>query len=260
MKYIRSALRAATVPATFGLVTALAGCGAGIGDAGPATADTGAYADIVDYCGGVEPTNVDARRDGWSVNSRSTASAPFYDVIAIVSVGGASSAVVPVNLGVELHDYRTLSAIYRAPGYAESQAKMGVAFSAVLSARSAACVANLAKLTPVPRLPGDDPVTRYTVAWRSKWAANVPLTGVSGQVIDGFEFVANVELPDATVFFRLPKVRIATGQGMNICYRAPLGASWECAPATVADETGYWSASRHGARAGVYVITTPSHA
>lgn len=42
-------------------------------------------------------------------------------------------------------------------------------------------------------------------SWSGKWASEISFAGLSGQVVDGFEFVGNFALSDAIAFFFVPK-------------------------------------------------------
>ncbi|MDB5962745.1 MAG: hypothetical protein JWP59_4039 [Massilia sp.] len=239
------------------LMTLLAGCGAG--GAGPsATPEASVYAETMFYCGSQEPTGASTQHGGLNVTSTMRSSAPFYDVSAMVSPAGAASPTIPVRLQVDTHNYSAVTGSFHMPGYGDPQSKMGVNFASVLPARSAACVAGLAKLTSAPVAPGAADVGRYFLSWRSKWSNSVSLAGLPGRVIDGFELVADFTPVDATVFFFLLKSRTASTQGLSICYLAPAASSWDCAAATATDAGNNWGAARAGAAAGVYVITTPS--
>lgn len=229
----------------------LSGCGAGADSQSVPAADAAAYADTLAYCGSQEPTGAEAQPGGLSITNPWHSGAPMYDVGAVVSPAGAAASV-PMHLRIDIHDYRPISGSFILPGYAEPEWKMGVAFSPVLPPKSAACVASLAKLTPVGN------TGRYTMAWSSKWSASVPVGDLPGKALDGFEFVGNFTPADAAVYFVVSKTWVASSQGLSICYRAPAGTSWDCAGANVADSGANWSLSRPGAKPGVYVVTVPS--
>ena len=252
-------LRNSALASSIILAAMLAGCGGGAESDTPAAADAAAYADTLSYCGSREPTGTAAAAGSLEITSPSRSSAPFYDVNAVVSPGGVESSPVPVRLAVDTNDYRGVTGSFFASGYADPASEMGAAFAAALPARAAACVVSLAKLTPVAATSAAAP-GGYTLAWKSKWESTVPLAGLSGSIVDGFELVSDFTPSGGTVFFYLLKLRLASSQGLSICYRAPAGGSWDCAPATVTDAGTNWGAARAGAKPGVYVVTAPAAA
>lgn len=242
----------------------LSGCGAGAGDDGVpgGNNDPTAYAATLDYCGSVEPTGNSAQPGGWDLTSPHHPGASLYDVSALVSVGGARgpSSLTP-SLLVDVHDYRAVTGSFLPAAYVEPEWKMGIGFFSVFAARSAACVVSLAKLMPastasVPLAGLFNPGT-YTVTWRSKWSTAVPVERVPGKVVDGFEFVGNFVPQGGQVYFTISKRRLADAQDIAICYLAPAGTQWDCAPATVADLAKDWQFSRAHGQVGVYVLTAP---
>lgn len=237
---------------------ALAGCGAGESGQAGASSDA-AYADTLDYCGSREPSGAAAQPGGWELSAPSHSSAPLYDVGAIVSPAGAAQASLPVRLQVDVHDYRTTAGSFLLPGYAEPQWKMGVSFSPVLPARSAACTVSLAKLSPATPATNTEPA-RYKLAWSSKWQSTIAMADLPGKPVDGFEFVGNVTPAGATAFFVVPKTWLGATQGLSICYRAPAATGWDCAAAAVADGGSNWSVTRPGAKPGVHVLVAPASA
>lgn len=253
MSQAQRVLFSAAAAASFAM---LAGCGAGASSGTPAAADASAYADTLSYCGMTEPTGTGAAADGLSISSPNHFSSPSYDVNAVVSVNGSTDSSVPVRLQVDTHDYSTITGAFFQSGYADPASKMGVNFASVLPARGAGCVVSLAKLTSVPIAPVG--LTGNTVlAWKSKWANSVPVAELPGRVVDGFEFVADFEPSGSTVFFFLLKSRIASTQGMSVCYRAPTATSWDCAAPSVTDAGTNWGLTRAGGKPGVYVVITP---
>lgn len=246
------------------ICAALAGCGGAGGQEEQATqvsTDAAAYAATQDYCGSKEPTGAAAEPGGWEITSPSHFGNPTYDVNAIVSPGGTTSSAFPVRLQVNVEDYRGVTGSFVGSGYGEPEWKMGISFSPVLPARSAACVAGLAKLTPpAPSpfgLPGATTPVGYTLAWSSKWSARVPVDRVPGAVLDGFEFVSTFAPASAQVFFVVSKKRLPVAQGVSICYLAPAATNWDCAPASAADQGKDWGFSRRAAQPGVYVLAAP---
>lgn len=242
----------------------LSGCGGGAGeDSVPGGSnDPAAYAATLDYCGSVEPTGNSAQPGGWDLTSPHHPGAPLYDVSALVSVGGARgpSSLAP-SLLVEVHDYRAVTGSFLPAAYVEPEWKMGIGFLPVFAARSAACVASLAKLTPTstavaPVVGPFNPGT-YTLAWRSKWSMAIPVERLPGKVVDGFEFVSDFVPQAAQVYFNVSKTRLANAQDIAICYLAPEGTQWDCTPAAVADKAKDWQFSRAHGQVGVYVLTAP---
>lgn len=237
----------------------LGACGAGSEsyDATP-TGDSGAYAEIMAYCNSEEPVGKSAESGGWSIDSPRPPHNLEYEINAIVSSAGAPTSV-PMRLQVMRRDYRFVKGETYAGGYARPEWKMGIAFTPSVPPKSAACVAGLAKLAPVPSLPfGDLQPTRYTLNWRSKWSTSVPIDGVAGKVIDGFEFVSNFVPASAQAFFVLDKDRFASTQGITICHLAPRASGWHCATPNTTDAGRDWMLSVSGTQPGVYVLASPA--
>jgi hypothetical protein len=233
----------------------LAGCGAGAGeeeDAPPA--DMAAYTETLAFCEATEPTGSTAQYGGWSLASPSKYGNPTYDASVLVSPRGADLTVM-LHMKVGVHDYRTVNGPFIPAAYMEPEWGMGVQLQGRLPA-GAACVRSLAKLTPPPNIPGL-PTYGYTLNWTSKWSAAVPVAGVPGAVIDGFEFVSSFAVPDAQPFFILSKTRLASTQGAAICHLAPGAANWDCKAPSVTDMGKDWGLERQGAQAGVYVLAAP---
>lgn len=243
---------------------ALAGCGAGTDEAAdnddPAL--LAAYTDTIAYCGAEEPVGASAQEGGWSMTSPSKYGNPSYEASALVSPRGAD-LLFALQMPVAVRDYRGVSGPVVPSGLAKPAWRMGVMLEERLPARAAACVLSLAKLVPppfVPTLPGmpaPAPVYGYTLNWRSKWAPAVPVAGLPGNLIDGFEFVSTFVPGSARAFFALPKERLASTQGVAICHLAPTATSWDCATPDVADQGQEWGMTRRGVRSGVYVLTAP---
>lgn len=260
MKRIHSVVRRRHALA-LAAVLALAGCAGGdIGETGaaaqPVAAGAGAsYAETLAYCGAQEPTGNSAKPGGFELTMPTHPGMPLYDVSAIVSPAGAPEPTIPAQLQVDVRDYRNVAGPILLSGAADPLRKMGVHFIPSLPSRSAACVVSLAKLAPATGTTG-----RYTLAWSSKWAPSVPLEGLPGKVVDGFEFVGTFAVPDATVSFVLEKGRFGATAGATLCYRAPSASSWDCAAPTVGDDGINWRFTRTGARPGVYVLAAPSAA
>jgi len=252
MTHPRSFMRRTVLLASLAWLGSLAGCGAG--SAGePEASDTKAYADTLAYCGSQEPTGADAQAGSWTLSSPSHSGSPVYDVSAIVSPAGASAPTMPVRLQVDIHDYRGLTGNFLLPGYVNPLWKMGVNLAPVLPARSAACVVSLAKLPIMPTLSGVHVVGN--ISWRSKWSSAMSFAGLSGQVIDGFEFVGDFAPANASAYFFVPKSWAANAQSLSICYLAPSEGSWDCSTPSVTDAGAEWGVSRAGAKPGVYVVT-----
>ena len=153
------------------LALALAGCGAGADVDGNtvqavAPGEGVAYAETLAYCGARAPSGTAAQPGGLEITTPTRDGAPSFDVSAVVSPAGAPDSFLPMRLQVAVHDYRSVVGPILLSGYAEQLAKMGVDFVPTLPAKSAACIAGLAKLTPAT-------APRYTLAWGSKWAASV---------------------------------------------------------------------------------------
>lgn len=234
---------------TIGLAM-LAGCGAGEEEDAP-PADMAAYTETMAFCGVAEPGGQAAQPGGLSHTSPSSYGNPAYDASAVVSPRGADLTYTQ-HMKVAVHDYRGVSGTIIPSGYLEPETGMGVLLDGRMPA-GAACVRSLAKLAWPPAIPGV-PSYGYTLDWKSKWSAAVPVTNVPGAVVDGFEFVSSFTPPDARTFFILSKTRLASTQGAAICYLAPLGTSWDCKTASVTDLGKDWGLMRQGARAGVYVL------
>ncbi|MEG0040587.1 MAG: hypothetical protein RR775_21265 [Massilia sp.] len=243
---------------------ALAGCGAGAdeeaGQDDPAL--LAAYTDTIAYCGAEERADASAQEGGWSMTSPSKYGNPSYEASALVSPRGAQLQFA-LQMPVAVRDYRGATGPVVPSGLAKPEWRMGVILEGRLPARAAACVLSLAKLTTpafVPTLPGMSapaPVYGYTLNWRSKWATAVPVAGVPGDLIDGFEFVSTFVPGSARAFFALPKARLASTQGVAICHLGPTATSWDCATPDVADQGQEWGMTRQGVRPGVYVLTAP---
>jgi hypothetical protein len=257
-RHILDSLRVLSVAA---LGAAVSGCGAGADDVPTGGNDPAAYAATLDYCGSVEPTGNSAQPGGWDITSPHHSGAPLYDVNALVSAGGAHgpSTLAPV-LQVEVRDYRNVPASFLPAAYVEPAWKMGIGFLPVFAPRSAACVAGLAKLTPVagagPAPWASSPGT-YMLSWRSKWSAAIPVERLPGKIVDGFEFVSNFVPQGAQVFFVVSKTRLASTQGVSICYLAPAATQWDCAAAAAADRGKDWQLYRAHGEAGMYVLAAP---
>ena len=233
----------------------LAGCGAGAGeeeDAPPA--DMAAYTETMAFCGVTEPTGQAALHGGLSHTSPSNYGNPTYDASAVVSPRGAELTYT-LHMKVPVHDYRGVSGTIIPSGQVEPESGMGVLLGGRVPA-GAACVRSLAKLAWPPAIPGV-PNYGYTLGWKSRWSAAVPVANVPGAVVDGFEFVSSFTPPDARTFFILSKTRLASTQGASICYLAPAGTSWDCKAPSVSDLGKEWGLVRPGAQAGVYVLAVP---
>lgn len=235
----------------------LAGCGAGEEEDAP-PADLAAYTETMAFCEASEPTGSTAQYGGWSLTSPSRYGNPTYDASALVSPRGADLTVT-VHMKVGVHDYRDVNGFFIPSAYMEPDWGMGVQLQGRLQA-GAACVRSLGKLSPPLNLPGGFhmPDNGYTLSWKSKWSAAVPVANVPGAVIDGFEFVSSFASADAQTFFILSKTRLASTQGAAICYLAPLGTSWDCRTPSVTDLGKDWGLARQGAQAGVYVLAAPT--
>lgn len=252
-------LRAA---AAIGLAAILmAGCGAGEEDLGTAPVSDAGYREILAYCGAEEPTGGPAQPGGWTLDPYSHYDSPAYDVTSLVSPSG-STLNEALRVQVDVHNYLGVTGTFIGAGYQEPEWKMGVILGTALPARSAACVASLAKVIAppyVPAIPGVTPPRQpgNTLSWRSRWSPAVPVDTVPGAVIDGFEYVSTFDAPEGQAFFILSKSRFAGTAGLAICYQPPAGGSWDCAAAQASDLGKDWGLSRRGARSGVYVIAAP---
>jgi len=252
-------LRAA---AAIGLAaTLLAGCGAGEEDPGTAPVSDAGYREILAYCGAEEPTGGSAQPGGWGLSPRYHYDSPSYDVTSLVSPAG-STLNEALRVQVDSHDYRGITGTFIGAGYQEPEWKMGVILGTALPARTAACVASLAKVIAPPNLPVIPGVTPprqpgNTLSWRSKWSQAVPVDTVPGAVIDGFEYVSTFDAPGGQAFFILSKTRYATATGLSICYQAPAGGAWDCAAAATSDLGKDWGLARRGVKSGVYVLAVP---
>lgn len=237
---------------TIGLAL-LAGCGGGGGQEDAPPADMAAYTETMAFCEGTEPDG----QGGWSLSSPSKYGNPSYDASALVSPRGAELSFT-LQMKVGVHDYRGVNGFFIPSAYMEPEWGMGVQLQGRLPA-GAACVRSLGKLTPPLNLPGGFhmPDNGYTLGWKSKWSAAVPVANVPGSVIDGFEFVSSFAPPDAQPFFILSKTRLASTQGAAICYLAPAAANWDCRTPSVTDLGKNWGLARQGAQAGVYVLAAP---
>lgn len=234
----------------------LAGCGAGAEEEDAPPADMAAYTETMAFCEATEPTGPAAQPGGLTHSSPSSYGNPTYDASAVVSPRGADLTYT-LHMKVAVHDYRGVSGTIFPNAYFEPETGMGVLLDGRVPA-GAACVRSLAKLTPPPNIPGL-PSYGYTLGWKSKWSAAVPVANVPGAVIDGFEFVSSFTPPDARTVFILSKTRLASTQGAAICYLAPLGTNWDCKAPTVTDLGKNWGLVRQGAQAGVYVLAAPKN-
>lgn len=237
---------------TIGLAL-LAGCGGGGGQEDAPPADMAAYTETMAFCEGTEPDG----QGGWSLSSPSKYGNPSYDASALVSPRGAELGFT-LQMKVGVHDYRGVSGFFIPSAYMEPEWGMGVQLQGRLPA-GAACVRSLGKLTPPLNLPGGFhmPDNGYTLGWKSKWSAAVPVANAPGAVIDGFEFVSSFAAPATQTFFILPKTRLPGTEGASICYLAPLGTSWDCRTPSVTDLGKDWGLGRQGVQAGVYVLAAP---
>lgn len=242
----------------------LAGCGAGADEEGQRDDPVmlAAYKDMIAYCGAEEPVGAPAQEGGWSLTSPSKYGNPTYEASALVSPQGAELQF-PLHMRVGVRDYRGVTGPVIPSGYARPEWRMGVILEGRLPAHAAACVISLAKLVPppyVPTLPGmpqQEPVYGYTLDWRSKWATAVPVAGVPGSVIDGFEFVSTFGHAGSRAVFVLPKAQLTSTQGVAICHLAPAAITWDCAVPDVYDQGEDWGIARRGVQAGVYVLAAP---
>ncbi|WP_296947719.1 hypothetical protein [uncultured Massilia sp.] len=248
--------------AAWGLAAGLlAGCGGGADDeaqADPALA--AAYADTLSYCGATEPTGGAAEEGGYAQSWPSYYGNPSYDTSVVVSPRGAEP-LDPIALRIQAHDYRGVSGPIIGPGAFDLAWKMGVVLGARLPARAAACVVSLGKLVPATTiLPGMTQPVGQMLDWRSKWEARVDMRGLPGAVIDGFEFVSTFGQAGGLVAFIEPKARLAASQGASICRRAAAAGGWDCVAASAAGSAdgAYWTFTRSGVQAGIYVLVAPA--
>jgi hypothetical protein len=255
MKHAHSSLRRTAIIASLAWLTLLAGCGAGV-TSQPEEADASVYSDTLAYCSSQGPADPQAQAGSWILGSPAHTGAPVYELSAIALQSGTPSPTIPVHLQVDIHDFRGLTGSFTLPGYAAPQWKMGVNLAPPLPARAAACVVSLAKLSLVPSISAENVVGHAN--WSSKWSNKVPFAGLSGQVVDGFEFVGDFVPTNASAFFFVPKSWVANAQNLSICYRAPTADSWDCAAPNVTDAGSEWGVSRSDAKPGVYVVTAPS--
>lgn len=182
---------------------------------------------------------------------------PAYDASALVSPRGAELTFA-LHMKVNVHDYRGANGGFVPPGYAEPEWKMGVQLQTRLPA-GAACVRSLAKVAAPLNLPGgfNLPNNGYTLSWKSKWSAAVPVVNVPGAVLDGFEFVSSFTPPDAQSYFVVSKTYLPSAAGASICFLAPTATNWDCRAASVTDMGKDWGLARQGAQAGVFVLAAP---
>lgn len=245
----------------------LSGCGAGAGaDGSPAApaADTGRYEQTASYCQARLPGPTEPATDGWSLSSSYTGNGmDYFDANTIVSASGSSAGLDPVWLRVNLHDYRGI--VGNTPivpsGVAHPDWNMGVILPTAMSAKSVACVAQLAKIrsvtTPATLL-AQQPTVSTTLYWRSFWNDAVPMAQLSGYQIDAFEFVSNFTPSDGEAFFTLDKQRYPAPQDLSICYLAAGAGQWNCSKPQVSGQGGTWKLHTGGLKPGVYVLSAPT--
>ncbi len=256
MKHIHIATMARHA-AAWGLAGALAGCSGGDGEAPAGPAQEAAYADTLSYCGAAEPTGGAAAEGGYAQSWPSYYGNPSYDTSVVVSPRGAD-LFDPIALKIQAHDYRGVAEPIIGPGGFDLAWKMGVILGGRLPARAAACVASLGKLAPsTVILPGMTQPVGQRLEWRSKWEPRVDMQGLAGAAIDGFEFVSTFGQADGLAAFIEPKTRLAGAQGVSVCRRAPGASGWDCAAAETTDSGAYWTFSRRGVQAGIYVLVAP---
>jgi hypothetical protein len=226
-----------TVLALFATSALLTGCGAGTGEPAPSSTDASVYHKALSDCGIAEPRAADSgygslQGDG---GFRSAANNYSYEINTLVSAGGApANSATPVWLQVAISS----------SGYLEPDWKMGVTFDAALPANSAACVAGLISPQSNPTVP---------IAWSS----TLTTSSLPGNILDGFEFVGTLSIPDATVFFTRPKSYMPAVDRISICHLAPGATTWDCTAPTTTDLGTKWRLARHGASPGVYVMIGP---
>jgi hypothetical protein len=250
------------------LAAVLSGCGAGAGaDGTPAApaADSGRYEQTASYCQARLPGPTEPVSDGWSLGSSYTGDGTnYFDSTAIVSVGGSSgTGMDPVWLKVNLHDYRGIAGNtpFVQSGVVKPDWSMGVILSATMSAKSVACVAQLAKIGPLSApatLLTQQPTVSMALYWRSFWNDAVPMAQLSGYQIDAFEFVSNFTPSDGQAFFTLDKQRYPAPQDLSICYLAAGASQWNCSKPQVSDQGGTWNLHLAGIKPGVYVLDAPT--
>jgi hypothetical protein len=239
------------------LAAILSGCG-GAGEEAVPPAVAADYDAISSYCAADKPDPSAPVRDGWITTSPYINSG-LNNAATIVSPDGSSGAWAdPILLKLALHDYRGVAGPLVPSGYLDSRWAMGALIPTVLPRQAVACTVQLSKLnyTTLPTIVAGrvQNVTTYSLAWKSYWDAVVPVDRLAGYAIDGFEFVSNFVPNEGLSFFVLDKARYASVAGLSICYRAPGGASWDCATPTNADLGYGWQLTRPGMKPGTYVL------
>lgn len=230
----RHSLRLALIPLLAAAL--LSGCGAGGEEGVVASTDASAYRKTLSDCGIAEPTGASTAYGSlqWDTQYRWTPG--YHEVNTVVSAGGApANASTPVLLQVAIPT----------SGYIEPDWRMGISFVAALPERSAACVAGLVN----PRANASAPLAGTGV---------LPLGGLPGPIIDGFQFVGTFSIPDAAVFFTRPKIHTPSVDRLSVCYLAVGASQWDCASPDKADLGTSWRVARRGARPGVYVVSAPA--
>lgn len=239
------------------LALVLSGCGAGAGVEDAPAADAGTYQQIASYCQTTPPGPGEAVRDGWVMNSSFSGytgrDSYRYETNAIISANGSTAeGLGPVSLKVGVYDYRGLAsnAQFITPGYANPATGMGAVLSGTMSAKSVACVAQLAKIGWA--------AVGATMHWRSFWNDVVPMSQLPGYQIDGFEFVGNFNPADGRVYFILEKQRHPAPQAYSVCYLAPGTTQWKCSQPELSDQGATWQVGIRGLAQGVYVLNAPN--
>lgn len=133
---------------------------------------------------------------------------------------------------------------------------MGVLISDALPDQAVACVRSVAH--PVMSgswANGEAPVVQ-AVQWSGRATAALPMSGIDGEVHNGFEFVANFAVPadQGGVYFRVSKADVAEPASARICQLTQGQAQWSCQRPDVQDLGDGWALILRGVEPGVYVL------
>lgn len=107
----------------------------------------------------------------------------------------------------------------------------------------------------IPRVP--NPPVGFRTVWDSYWDRAVPLAGVPGRAVFGFEFVSNFAPSGGEVFFRVGKASVGAPSALSVCFLAPKSLQFSCAHPGVADAGKDWQLSAPTPKQGVYVLVAP---
>jgi hypothetical protein len=251
----------------------LAACGGGLSN-GPGQSSTPApqvnesqFASVSAYCTTDTLKPSGPTYDGWVALPNVTSTPEHNTTSAIASTNGHTSTIdPPITMNVPHDDYRGIKSTAVMSGFGKPEWVMGVSLPTLLAAHATACVTQVARImrptdpfanTPFASLlkPVDTTPVLY---WRSFWNKEVPVTQLSGYLIDGFEFVSDFQPSDGQVYFVLDKSRFTSPQTTSLCYLAPAAVQWDCRQPNVADQGSNWQVYQQGLKQGVYVLTSPT--